>query len=860
MSDYAELYIEDSEGKIDLLDNHGILMTKWLPKAPEAKNGGLYGSSPFVPGKYLLQKVDDNINDAFTINVMGSVPNDVIERVQDLRRKLIKATQYWTSEAQTSPVWIVARSKCEPNKRYSVIVNYSLPEENDLYSAPFMQDMTRSAEVDLVLGIEHLYWQAQVPGTQDCVPITDSHSVPSLYNAIFNGTTSRINLGSDAVLDDLHSNDFCVEGWIKPSGWGENNEGRLFDKTESGLVGWLIALNNLNGITAIAYFAGGTAISNATTPLTVLDGNWHHYACQFRVADKKWLIFWDGTEIAYNSQIGGIGAVNSDAANSLFMGNRSAGWDRAYAGDMGWNKITVGMIHNVNFATPARCTLPDRTGATEAVWIYAPNATTFREFYGDSALDGTGTNMVTEIECYRTVGEIDSCEDIPFSTFFSMIDITHAYFWDNDLAVFSANIQTLAMPHVITPAVPAAGDYLYIGSGADYATAADNLYGPFQNFIMKYTPAALAFVNVEYWNGAWVNLTSENIALIGSNRQLTTFQPPADWVTTAVNGVTGWWVRIALNGLAQTSVSQALYCANRPWVDILAEDVKGDVEALFSAEVTDRYDQHIGGVALAVVSHSRNPNFIPAITASRSYTTPITITPANFTAIGVLISSPDSPDGTCYEAQFAGIGSTTSRMLLSHQIGNLRHFVWLYQNPASTFGDVVVKGTVERYPGMSHSSPYYGIPVVPIVLNDLKIQSMQSPQGGLNANTVKVDVTLNNTIAAARTIDFYGTLLYPIDEWIGEFYHDYAVLIGQKIRIGTEIARLGVYSNFMTTSDKTEGELVANSSVTPPILHNNADQRLCIYAYSSNKIPLMRATSTIKLFKTERYLSARGTR
>jgi len=859
---YAVLRITDGTTVIDLLSEPtGIMLVSWRPREPEQKDGGLYGSSPFNSGTVLLHSVDTNIIDTFTLTCTGPDRDWVIERVADLRRLLRKARDYWTSEAQNAPVWIEAQGRCETNLRYTTIINYNLPEDNDPYD--ISNGNSQAAEIELSLTVEHQYWQAQRPGTQDCVPLTDVHDVPSLYYATFNGNTSLITVTADPDITDLPLGNFCVEMWARPHTWGENNNGYLIAKGNTGTDGWFVCLHNVFGFRARAYHTTTDAYSQAINTSTITLNSWQHYCAQFVLATKTWRLFIDGFEVTYATYQAGVDPYLADSGHgNLIIGNDPFGHANAYDGDMGWIRVKTGLVHVADFTPLPRCTLPANDATTEAIWIYAADESTFRNATGDDDLDGAGTSMHTDLACSRTVGETDTCEEIPISSFFTMIDITHVYVWDDAPGVWSDNIQTGTFPASIAPAVPAADDYLYIGSCHEYETPYNSTYGPFQNFVMKYVAAGLLFFDVEFWNGAWTSFTTESINLIGSSRQLTAFLPVVGWITTIVNGVLGYWVRISLNGFPTEQVSSALYCANRPFVDILAKDVKGDVEALFSANVYNKV-WAIYGVTLAIVSHDRNDFFIPAITASHSYYPPYpAIVPFYFSGGGILVVDASAPDGTYMQKNYAGIGTSFQRNDLYGYMGRIRHLHWLYQT-AGALGDCTVYSSVNV--NGTVLSKLYSIPITHR-FTDLGIDLFSAPQ--MAVLTSRITFLLNQTanlVAAARDVNYYGTVLIPVEEWSGQFYinNGYWADEIQAIRVGTEIPKIMPYSNVITYPYTLlrDGSSVNVSSVTPPSLHPNKDQRLCIIPNGATPTtPLARGTMTIKLQKTERYLSARGSR
>src|SRR3990167_589984 len=163
-------------------------------------------------------------------------------------------------------------------------------------------------------------------------------------------------------------------------------------------------------------------------------------------------------------------------------------------------------------------------------------------------------------------------------------NITNIWRFDATGPTYTALFGT-ALPYDLFPAVPAAGDILYIGS--DNAVADS---GPFASVILDISIAAANITTIipEYWNGAWVTLprySDDTAFFTNTGVRSFSFEQISDWTTTAINGVTAWWIRfrITVVGGGPTPPRQA----NRQpyavtWPDISIDDlqVRGDIPAL----------------------------------------------------------------------------------------------------------------------------------------------------------------------------------------------------------------------------------------------------------------------------------------
>lgn len=86
-------------------------------------------------------------------------------------------------------------------------------------------------------------------------------------------------------------------------------------------------------------------------------------------------------------------------------------------------------------------------------------------------------------------------------------------------------------------------DILYLGHSVKFSAAAFDLA----------TLGVGGTYMWEYWNGAWVTLTKTDGTNGLTQDGVMTWTPPADWVTTSVNSVTMYWIRIRCTGAPSTN-------------------------------------------------------------------------------------------------------------------------------------------------------------------------------------------------------------------------------------------------------------------------------------------------------------------
>jgi hypothetical protein len=120
------LEISDGTTVISLLDPLGICFSIDTIHS-RAKGAGVWADSPIFEGRRLAYRQFGNVIDTFDLKARGVSQDDTIAILQELRRLLEKAVQYWTSGAQNSPVWIRAKAPKETNSRYAIIFDYRTP-------------------------------------------------------------------------------------------------------------------------------------------------------------------------------------------------------------------------------------------------------------------------------------------------------------------------------------------------------------------------------------------------------------------------------------------------------------------------------------------------------------------------------------------------------------------------------------------------------------------------------------------------------------------------------------------------------------------------------------------------------------
>lgn len=621
----ARLVITDGATTVSLLGPI-FNLREWRPNVAPFKGGGLYADSPLGDNRVLVDYHFENGVDTFELTADGISQDDVIRWTQELRRLLMKAANYRSNQWPTSPtgpVWIEAKASKETNTRYALIVSGLMAEDDGPFRQPFLQPNCLAVMDKLELIIEHEHWQEVRPGLGVCLPLTirtDFDIIPyvdlllrtsatsgapfglwkfnetsgttarnysvhgSLMNAsylagvILNDLTfltgepaafislnSGVNAYSTTFNTFFDGNKGSLLLWIRTSGliWTSGNEHWIFRAEvdsnnkiwiyKSTTDGQIVASITANGVTRTATLSG----------LTTTD--WFSLGLTWSNDDRQILLYINGevraVDIFYTQPF--TGSLSSFGV--IFGAETLAGVD-ALSSDI----------------------------AYAAIWDYKIPSSTFSRFM-------TAPNPGDDET---------SCEIVYVANKRNALRISHAWYNDVSIPSFSANLIGLAytVSAIMLPLVPAVGDLLYFGS----STTTSPQGGPFSSVVLDITGIPKGYTGTwEYYNGAWVALENQDNSggLLNPGISSVHWLQPSDWIAVSINGVTAYWVRFRLTGAVSTvppsQQNRSPYTINRPYIQIPAGSLAGDIPALIRLVITGWADQSVSGG--------------PALTATRVY-------------------------------------------------------------------------------------------------------------------------------------------------------------------------------------------------------------------------------------------------
>lgn len=525
---------------------------------------------------------------------------------------------------------------------------------------------------------------------------------------------------------------------------------------------------------------------------------------------------------------------------------------------------------------------------------------------GAGALGGvTSETGGSRIISAQPTGVIETCaEATRVANKSSYANLTHVLAWDG--AGFS-NLQfDTDPPYAFLGDPPATGRACYFGCRSDQ----DNVpAGPFSSLCFDLSrEAENVTVLWEYWDGAaWATLAvqdnSTGFRVLGPVS--VHWAIPADWTPTAVNGITGYWVRVrvtALTGAATGPIhypdnedgalreDRFIYAASLPFVEVKHGEIAGDIPALCQILWRNQAD---GGAEPALPAHRlvmglrsiERGGLFDAYLNLSDRQVPFGLTLADLEPEGGFESSLRAPTGRRYSVSYAGGGSLGAwrdlvRLSLSTTIardyyGDFRLFLrcavpggapddWRFR-VAVRFGS----GGQAAFTGAPFAAP----PDVDFLLLDLGTLRIPNVSLGVDLIADEMSLTVQGLAASAGVAaKLYDLILIPTDEWAGDFLH-----INRDAATPSQIGGGGYLDVDSITNPKTglmahnraQGGLIRasyqNIANGDAMLQTGASQRLwflaAAYEFSHDA---WRAepeiVGSVRVNRVQRYLGLRGRR
>jgi len=140
--------------------------------------------------------------------------------------------------------------------------------------------------------------------------------------AEFNGSTSKVNIGSAADIDNLQ--DLTIAAWVFVRSRGGNNSGTLFSKIA---VGWIrLYVSGLSGgyVKLYGLVRCATTDAQSFSDYQLQLNGWHHVVMTWAGSgDRKIRFYIDGEETSYTggTPVAGVGDQKDDSGGTAYVGS-----------------------------------------------------------------------------------------------------------------------------------------------------------------------------------------------------------------------------------------------------------------------------------------------------------------------------------------------------------------------------------------------------------------------------------------------------------------------------------------------------------------------------------------------------------
>lgn len=145
---------------------------------------------------------------------------------------------------------------------------------------------------------------------------------------------SQILCGSDASIDNIFDGGGSFSGWLKPTSQGQNNEGRVFDKSTNISIGVVLFCPSSNTTLQFTQVTD-TTDGEWTFPVDMTGDVWQHVVLTYDadLSANNPIAYVNGTAVAVTETGIPDDTRTSDAAADLYIGTRAAG-GRSWNGKM----------------------------------------------------------------------------------------------------------------------------------------------------------------------------------------------------------------------------------------------------------------------------------------------------------------------------------------------------------------------------------------------------------------------------------------------------------------------------------------------------------------------------------------------
>ncbi len=164
----------------------------------------------------------------------------------------------------------------------------------------------------------------------DVVNFDNKSSVPGINGQALSfdgGSTADdyVNAGSAAVLDNMSA--FSVSAWVYGKSYGENSQGYIVNKSNTGSLGWRLQYLITGNVLEFGVDYDGTNLEVDTGNLSSTWNKWTQWTVTWdgSTSTSNVHIYKDGVEVSYVFSQNAVGNRVTDDAQNLIIGNNIVG-------------------------------------------------------------------------------------------------------------------------------------------------------------------------------------------------------------------------------------------------------------------------------------------------------------------------------------------------------------------------------------------------------------------------------------------------------------------------------------------------------------------------------------------------------
>lgn len=958
------LAVSDGTTTIDLHNlSVGIGLKEWNPTVTPHETTSQ--QSPLADMKRPVSRRFSVATETLTFNIKNITEDQLYVQIQELERLLEKAVNYWTTDVQPDPVYLVVRGNCETNTRYAIIYDYSFPQLDDPMSPDFTTIDGKIFD-ELTLNIERGHWLANAPGTGTCGQ-TNNEQVwwsdqawsvrstdPSLQVlAIIQASSGRLFLG-DVDSQVLQSDDDGLTWQVSTAAPASavsslfqtstgrilaGVSGRIWYSDDNGGTWNNVIIAGGGIITSIIQTETGRLVAADTTDIVYSDNDGANWTAipvttksilvvlqtttgRILAADNGQIWYSDDNALTWNilttDPSGFVYSLYQTTTGRILAGNVGEIWFSDNDGDS-WSVTGSALVGNVEYI------LQSSTGAIYAgengqIWksgddgdtwtveTTLPSAFVFTIMQTTTGriLAGDDGQVLTLPYTTFDMGPVNTCDDSVYVVNQARCaNLTHIFV--DDGGVFGANLLPMTVfPVTLLPAVPVVNDAIYFGINTAIVDS-----GPFDGLVID-LDSVIQFdtsytITWEVWTGAvWVALTVHDGTNPGTGAFRSTgvssvhWVRPTGWATTAVNGVTGYWVRARLSALVgaitpPTQQNRNIYSPTFPYVEVDSTQVVGDIAAIAEVKAHNRSDQDGPGgsgpdlydnrLIMGLRSTERGSAFSSYLNVSNEQNPfGVTVTAGATTTIDADVSAPTGWRGTFapagVEAMLTRITFTLGPTIARDYYGTYHAFVRANRT-AGAAADIGIRLQISAGSGGVIYTTETKYLQTTTIFELLDFGQVSIPPAGVLKTTELGDSTEIRIQASAASgtpdLRLYDLILIPVDE--------YAIdAVDKANETDSDVGRSGSKDKYLNLDSLTNPkeniralvQIFGSGFVTSiygPIapgelfLQANKEQRLWFLAAKTSAtgtafywISPPEISHSIQILKNERYLSVRGNR